>query len=176
MVDIVYQSRTYTIEAGENLLSALLNRGEKIPYACRSGICHSCMLCIKNNNDSCDNSPEILNQNIKTNNALILACQTKVDCPLILKLPSRDTIKATIINIHPLSKLDNIITFMAEIPLIKKEIKSIAVSYQSMKGIFSVVNLYDNKIQCHIKRKAGDALTEWLIEQAVIGNRVFLIH
>jgi NAD(P)H-flavin reductase/ferredoxin len=41
---IVYQGKEYDSEAGETVLECLLRHGVNVPYSCRSGVCHSCMM------------------------------------------------------------------------------------------------------------------------------------
>lgn len=70
---ITYQNRQYTVEAGDVLLDALTNQGVALSYACRRGVCHTCMLqCMEG--DLPEASQQGLKQTQREQN-FFLACQ-----------------------------------------------------------------------------------------------------
>jgi NAD(P)H-flavin reductase/ferredoxin len=44
MPEIVYENNTYTTAAGESVLDCLHRHGHDIPYGCKVGACHSCLM------------------------------------------------------------------------------------------------------------------------------------
>lgn len=44
MASVVFEGGAYSLESGESVLACLTRNGHDIPNACRSGVCHSCMM------------------------------------------------------------------------------------------------------------------------------------
>lgn len=64
---ITYQGKQYANEAGETVLECLLRHGVSVPYSCRSGVCHSCLMRAINGTPAADSQkglkPSLVSQN-----------------------------------------------------------------------------------------------------------------
>lgn len=44
MTKLIFEQKTIAAQAGQSVLDALLQAGIRIPYSCRQGVCHSCLI------------------------------------------------------------------------------------------------------------------------------------
>lgn len=76
MPDLLVGGRRYPVVAGANLLDALLGNGVRVPYSCRAGSCHACLVrCVAG--DVLDARPEALSD-ARLREGWRLACQCRV--------------------------------------------------------------------------------------------------
>ena len=90
MPDLLAAGRTWSVPAGSNLLDALNHAGLRVPYSCRAGSCHACMVrCTAG--DVQDAMPDALNAAQRAE-GWRLACQCRVASDLAVELfdPLRD--------------------------------------------------------------------------------------
>jgi CDP-4-dehydro-6-deoxyglucose reductase, E3 len=85
---ISYGQSTFTAEAGENVLDCLSRNGIAVPHACRSGVCHSCLMHAEEGP-----IPELAQNGLKTTykkQNLFLACQCSPEADMRVSLPETD--------------------------------------------------------------------------------------
>lgn len=76
MPELNVGERHWTVEAGSNLLDSLNQAGVRVPYSCRAGSCHACLVrCISG--EPADALPEALDAG-KRQQGWRLACQCRV--------------------------------------------------------------------------------------------------
>jgi NAD(P)H-flavin reductase/ferredoxin len=76
MPELKVADRQWTVAAGSNLLDALNHGGVPVPYSCRAGSCHACLVqCVKG--DVRDSRPDALRP-AQRDNGWRLACQCQV--------------------------------------------------------------------------------------------------
>lgn len=88
--------QAWSVPAGSNLLDALNDAGLRVPYSCRSGSCHACLVrCVRG--EVLDEQPEALSEE-RREQGWRLACQCRVIEDLEVQLfdPSRDGLPATV--------------------------------------------------------------------------------
>jgi len=88
--------QAYPLTAGSNLLDALLAAGIAVPYSCRAGSCHACMVrCV--GGEPLDAKPEALTA-AQREQGWRLACQCRVVDDLSVEVydPLRDGLPATV--------------------------------------------------------------------------------
>jgi NAD(P)H-flavin reductase/ferredoxin len=89
-------SRHWEVAPGSNLLDALNGAGLSVPYSCRAGSCHACLVrCVQGEPD--DALPEALAQD-KREQGWRLACQCRVASDLVVEVfdPLRDGLPAQV--------------------------------------------------------------------------------
>lgn len=96
MPELQVGERSWTVTAGSNLLDALNEAGLAVPYSCRAGSCHACLVrCVQG--QPLDARPEALDES-KRSQGWRLSCQCRVEEDLQVALfdPRQDGIAATV--------------------------------------------------------------------------------
>lgn len=96
MPELRVAGQTLTVERAANLLDSLLAAGLNVPYSCRSGSCHACMVqCLTGEPE--DNKPRALSPEQRMQ-GWRLACQCQVVDDLIVELfdPNKQAVAATV--------------------------------------------------------------------------------
>jgi len=76
MPELTVANRQWTVAAGSNLLDALNQSGVPVPYSCRAGSCHACLVqCVTG--DVRDSRPDALSP-VQRDQGWRLACQCQV--------------------------------------------------------------------------------------------------
>lgn len=97
MPDLQAAGRSWSVPAGSNLLDALNQAGLRVPYSCRAGSCHACLVrCIAG--EVQDDMPEALDAAQRAQ-GWCLACQCRVSGDLAVEVfdPLRDGLPADIL-------------------------------------------------------------------------------
>lgn len=103
MPELQVGDRQWTVAAGSNLLDSLNQAGVSVPYSCRAGSCHACLVrCLDGEPD--DALPEALDAG-KRQQGWRLACQCRVIGDLKVQAfdPLRDGLPARVAQAHWLS-------------------------------------------------------------------------
>ena len=99
MPELRVAGQAFAVNPGTNLLDALLNAGIAVPYSCRAGSCHACMVrCVSG--EPLDGKPEALAEK-QREQGWRLACQCRVVDDLGVEVfdPLRDGLPATITSV-----------------------------------------------------------------------------
>lgn len=96
MPELRVGERRFTVPPASNLLDALNDAGCAVPYSCRAGSCHACLVRCLDGMPG-DAKPEALAQDMREQ-GWRLACQCSVNSDLVLELfdPRRDGVAATV--------------------------------------------------------------------------------
>lgn len=170
MPHIDFMGYSYHLDPGENLLDGLLRHGIKIPFSCRAGVCHCCMLQLKKG------SPPPLSQHHlspeQISKGYILACQSAVSGALTLAGIRRNETTAILAARQPLSATSLRLTLIPRFPINPGTDSRITLTAEKLTGLFPVERLSDGGDELYIivERKAGDALSAWLHDQASPGD------
>lgn len=104
MPDIRVGERCWSVATGSNLLDALNEAGLAVPYSCRAGSCHACMVrCLDGQPQ--DARPEALDP-VKRQQGWRLSCQCRVESDVQVALfdPLQDGIGASVAGVDWLSQ------------------------------------------------------------------------
>ncbi|MBH3430663.1 iron-sulfur-binding ferredoxin reductase [Pseudomonas alkylphenolica] len=104
MPDIRVGERCWSVATGSNLLDALNEAGLAVPYSCRAGSCHACMVrCLDGQPQ--DARPEALDP-VKRQQGGRLSCQCRVESDVQVALfdPLQDGIGASVAGVDWLSQ------------------------------------------------------------------------
>jgi NAD(P)H-flavin reductase/ferredoxin len=103
MPELHVGDRQWSVAAGAPLLDALNDAGLSVPYSCRAGSCHACMVrCVRG--EPLDELPQALDAD-KRDKGWRLACQCRVVEDLCIEIfdPLRDGLPAVVSDCHWLS-------------------------------------------------------------------------
>lgn len=95
MPELHVGERHWSVAAGSNLLDALNQAGVAVPYSCRAGSCHACL--VRCRGDIQDNQPDALSPT-QRQDGWRLACQCQVSGDVQVEAfdPQRDGLPATV--------------------------------------------------------------------------------
>eukprot|EP01132_Coremiostelium_polycephalum_P020674 gene20674-24569_t len=98
MPELHVGERHWSVAAGSNLLDALNQAGVAVPYSCRAGSCHACL--VRCQGDIQDNQPDALSP-AQRQDGWRLACQCQVAGDLQVEAfdPLRDGLPATVLSV-----------------------------------------------------------------------------
>jgi NAD(P)H-flavin reductase/ferredoxin len=98
MPELHVGERHWSVAAGSNLLDALNQAGVAVPYSCRAGSCHACL--VRCQGDLQDNQPDALSP-AQRQDGWRLACQCQVVADLQVEAfdPLRDGLPATVLSV-----------------------------------------------------------------------------
>ncbi|MPQ67245.1 MULTISPECIES: iron-sulfur-binding ferredoxin reductase [Pseudomonas] len=117
MPELRVGERGWSVAAGSNLLDALNQAGVAVPYSCRAGSCHACLVrCVYG--EPQDNRPEAL-AFAQRERGWRLACQCQVREDLQVEVfdPRRDGLSATVAELEWLSPTVLRLRLLPERPL-----------------------------------------------------------
>ncbi len=178
MPDIIFAQKTCLLKQGDNLLEGLLQHGIKVPYSCRAGFCHSCLLQLIEGLPPDGSQAKLTCEQIKKR--YILACQSVVLGNLRLQAVIRDEIPAKVSNIEkmtptcvrlklslrfPFTQLPNKTNASIRIIINTKIAREYAVDSIEQKGMLLLFQ---------IERKAGDAFSVWAHDLVSRGDQVLI--
>ena len=172
---IYFAGKQYALDEGENLLSGLLRQQVRIPFSCRAGVCHSCLL--KLDKGTLPLESQLTLSADQREKQCFLACQSLVNSDLSISMPSRNFIPARVINLTKLSATELQLTLSTRFPLDVQVGHSIKLSTQA--GVESqhtvhAVNCTQDTIELIVFRKAGDEFSRWLHESCQTGDSFIL--
>ncbi|WP_248767803.1 iron-sulfur-binding ferredoxin reductase [Pseudomonas sp. MWU12-2345] len=117
MPELRVGERGWSVAVGSNLLDALNQAGVAVPYSCRAGSCHACLVrCV--HGETQDNRPEAL-AFAQRERGWRLACQCQVREDLQVEVfdPRRDGLSATVAELEWLSPTVLRLRLLPERPL-----------------------------------------------------------
>ncbi|WP_025126760.1 iron-sulfur-binding ferredoxin reductase [Pseudomonas sp. PH1b] len=103
MPEVTVGTQRWSVEPGSNLLDALNQAGVAVPYSCRAGSCHACLVhCVQGTPS--DSRPDALSDE-QRRRGWRLACQCRVVEDLQVETfdPLRDGLPATVVGLDWLS-------------------------------------------------------------------------
>ncbi|MDP0588393.1 MAG: 2Fe-2S iron-sulfur cluster binding domain-containing protein [Candidatus Endonucleobacter bathymodioli] len=178
MHEIKFSDRSYILETGETLLDGLLRQGARVPYSCKSGICHSCLLKLE-----CGNPPkgsQVLLSQKQIQSRYILACQSKINSNIHIKLMKRDDTPATIISTTATTTtcvtLELHLRFPVQALTESSQSDLTLIINHALSKQCAIENIDKNgqKLSIVVERTVGDNFSTWIHEKANKGSQVML--
>ena len=175
MTSITYQNQQHDVNPQETVLDCLLRHDVDIPYACKAGVCHVCVMACEEG----DVPSEAINglRDIQIDNGYFLACQCvpaqslKIDIAdesrlfSIAWLESKTSLSDTIskLILKPKIKLDYLAGQFINIRMNKSHIRS-----------YSLANMpnQDGTIELHIKKMHNGKLSHWLVDDSNVTDEI----
>lgn len=175
MHKLTLNTSTFDNKEGDTVLDTLLSNGIDIPYACKAGVCQSCLI------RSPDQMPPVDAQKglkkTQQANHFFLACQCHPTKDMTLELdPNEQPFIAS--EVMRVSLLNNDI-----LELILKHPEGFNfqpgqfINLRNSKGIvrsYSIANAKntDNTLELHIRKLANGQFSEWVHQQLKVGDAI----
>ena len=169
MPTITYQNTAVIIEAPETLLEGLEKVDIKIPFSCRSGICHSCIM--QADRQPPPDAQQGLNANQKAQ-YYFLACRCIPKSNMKINLiGNTDRIQGTVINKQMLN--ESVLGLWIQIDSRWFPGQYLTIWHDETEGrSYSIASLCDQNqtIELHIKRHDQGLVSSWLHDDIKTGD------
>lgn len=174
---IQFQGNSYPLNEQENLLDGLLRQNARIPYSCRAGVCHSCMLRVSAGCAPVEGQSSLTPGQI--NKGYILACQTLVSDNLSLSLPTRNEVPGILTDLTPLSSTEIQVRVSTRLPFEVNAGEYVTlICNEGIEASYPVTDISDDlqTLECIIIRSAGGTpFSAWIHSRAKTGDRLMVI-
>jgi NAD(P)H-flavin reductase/ferredoxin len=175
VASVTYEKKTIELADDQSVLEGLLDAGFDIPFACKAGACHSCLMVAKEGVPPND-AQKGLKQTQQVQN-FFLACSCKPESDLTISLPSDDAVR-----IHcSVTSKSNLSTDVIELRLRpEKPLEYRAGQYLTLwkdhhdgrsYSLASVPEL-DEDLILQIRDFPNGVLSEWVHNQLQLGGKV----
>lgn len=177
MVQILFGDKTCQSAPGESLLETLLAQHCRIPWSCRAGLCHSCLMQVTRGS-----VPEQACTNLSSDqiaSGFFLACQCYPTSDITIRLPER--------HLQPQPAVITGKDFLAPTLLAVRLAPRLPLQYRPGQHILLWRNATDSRHYCllsqagqdnelliHVERRVGGTFSKWLFDEASCGTRVML--
>lgn len=175
MVTLTIAENSYSCLSGESVLDALLRQNVNIPFACKKGTCHSCMVrCV-------DGQPPLTSQsglkNTLQKQNFFLSCQCLPKQDMTIRLPDQsefyrmgEVVENRLLN---RSTILLIIAFADAFEFNAGQF----VNLQRNDGLtrsYSIANIpqQSNILEFHIRRLPDGAFSTWLHDEICVGDSI----
>ncbi|MGH1485009.1 MAG: 2Fe-2S iron-sulfur cluster-binding protein [Cellvibrionaceae bacterium] len=173
MPNITYNDTAISIEEPETILEGLEREGFKIPFSCRAGLCHSCMM-------QAEEQPPVtaqqgLSDNQKAQNFfLACSCIPKVDMQINL-IGDTNRIQGKVVDKKLLN--NDVLGLFIQIDCRWFPGQYLNVWFDDTQGrSYSIASLCDDNkiIELHIKRHDQGLVSRWLHDEVMVDQSITL--
>ncbi|MCP3687617.1 MAG: 2Fe-2S iron-sulfur cluster binding domain-containing protein [Gammaproteobacteria bacterium] len=175
MPSITFNSRHYHCRENETLLEVFLRNGVNVPFSCKNGICHACLL-------RCTNTqpPEAAQKGIKQSLAgknYLLSCKCKPEQDMEVALPRPSDILTNAILVEKELLNSDIYRLLIDPTA---QVYYHAGQIINLHGPEDIVRSYsiasvpaeDLYIELHVKRVIGGHITGWIFDELNVGDQI----
>ena len=175
MVTLTYADDTHACEPGESVLAVLLRNNVDVPFSCRAGVCHSCLIRRSDGSVPASSQPG-LKPTLREQN-YFLACQLVPDEDIAVSLPDDagvvghaivtglDCIGQNICRIH--LETATPLCYRAGQYLNLRRQDGLARSY----SLASVPGM-DKHLELHVRRRDNGRMSTWINDELKAGDRL----
>ncbi|MGH1440378.1 MAG: 2Fe-2S iron-sulfur cluster-binding protein [Cellvibrionaceae bacterium] len=171
MPQITYKDNSVIIDEPESVLEGLEKAGFEIPFSCRAGICHSCMM-------QAEQQPPITSQQGLSENQkaqhffLACSCIPKTDMSVSL-IGDTSITQATVIEKKKVN--DSVLALFIQVDFRWYPGQYLTVWRDDIQGrSYSIASLceQDKIIELHVKRHDQGLVSRWLHDELVVGQSI----
>ena len=175
MPEITYQGKTYPCAPNETVLDTLLRHGIEVPYSCRAGSCHTCMLhCLSG--ELTAPSQKDLKPALKSLK-YFLACQCVPPQDLVVALPDDEDVYVSARLVEKTQLSPSVWRFRLETAV---PVYYHAGQFLNLKNDAGWVRSYslaslpaeDESLELHVRRMPGGQMSHWLIDNFSVGMHI----
>lgn len=175
MVTLTYGDDTHSCEPGESVLETLLRNDVDVPFSCRAGVCHSCLLRRSDGSVPPSSQPG-LKPTLRERN-YFLACQLVPDEDIAVSLPDDAQVTGHAVVVELDNVNEHICRVLLEpatplyyhagqyVNLRRKD--GLARSY-SLASVPSV----DKHLEVHVRRLDNGRMSNWINDDLDVGDRL----
>ncbi len=176
MPTVQFNSAEFTLQENESVLDCLLRHEQKVPHACKSGVCQACLVKAVDK-DATTQAQKSLKPTLQVQ-GYALACQWVPEQDVRVSLPALDecAVAVRISRIEPLNHriVRLLLTVDGDGPMFPYY-PGQYLNITNAAGIsrsYSIANYYaaDQYIELHIQHMPMGAFTGWLFTQAKVGD------
>ena len=177
-ISIQFQGRTFGSQPSESVLDTLLRHNQIIPWSCRAGLCHACLVQVVSG-DIPKQSQQGLTPEQKTDN-LLLACQCYPEDSLELQIfeRSHQPMQAIITHMRALSPTLMEVSFSPQFPFAYESGQHLLLGCKKseISDHYAILSCRHEEadLRVHVARKAGHPFSSWLFEEAQPGTHIWL--
>ncbi|WP_422410310.1 MULTISPECIES: 2Fe-2S iron-sulfur cluster-binding protein [unclassified Endozoicomonas] len=170
---ITLSNRAYPVDKNQNLLDSLLAKGEKIPFSCRSGICHACLMKADTGHLSERSQAGLSSE--KVHEGYFLACQCLPENDMTVSLPGRSHTQAIITGKQFLCPTVVALTLAPRHPMnyFPGQHVCIDTGLRLKKECYlASVPSMDQTMVIQVQRKVADPFSTWAHDFAETGQKI----
>jgi ferredoxin-NADP reductase/ferredoxin len=173
---VCHEGQSVELAEGQSVLDALLAQGVPVPYACRAGICQSCLMRAVEGQPPAS-SQQGLKETLRLQN-YFLACVCHPTENLRVALPSAQelNVPATVTGLRRLNAEIIELTLMAHAPLDYRAGQFIAVinkdTGQGRSYSLASVPGEEESLHLHVRRLPGGRISGWIHEELRAGQTI----
>ncbi len=170
MAEIHFGNKIYPCAQGESALDTLLRYHVQVPWSCRAGLCHSCIM-----QATQGHIPAQAQQGLTTEqktDGLLLACQCVPETPITLQLLHRNLqpVQAIITKTRLLTPTLIEITLSPSLPLTYRpgQFLSLSRSRDQPGNLYTLVSRpwAEPDLRIQVARRVGGQFSSWLFDEA----------
>lgn len=173
MVQVKYGVHEIAVRAGETLLDACLRQGVLLPFSCRAGSCHTCMM--RAPGAALTSVSQVgLDVSLQAKGYFLpCKCRPEADMQVLPPDPADITFDAVLVERQPLSRRVQRLRFEPLRHLTIAAGQHVQVVHASgVTRPYSVASLpeHDYFLDLHVDHHPGGLVSHWLCEQAHVGD------
>ncbi|RDH42938.1 2Fe-2S iron-sulfur cluster-binding protein [Zooshikella ganghwensis] len=173
---IQFKDQNIHCDKQQILLDELLAAGCSVPFSCRAGLCHSCLMYATAGTPP-KTAQQGLNQEQLQKNGF-LACQCHPDADLVVRLPSHqhDAMPAIITSVTALNQVVKQVQISPSRLIDYHPGQQIKLTHHGHERTYTLVSHpeQDQELIIHVQRIAGGNISQWLCESAAPGDTITL--
>ncbi|MGY0217244.1 2Fe-2S iron-sulfur cluster-binding protein [Endozoicomonadaceae bacterium StTr2] len=171
---VQYEGRQYPVKPGQSVLDALLEAKVRVPFSCRSGLCHACMM--ETTQGLAPTTAQSGLSATEIRQGAFLACQCHPRNNLAIRRPDRQQqTEAIVTEIKELSPTVKALTISPRNPLDYHPGQYLSV-WQNKHECrdLSIVSLPEitNNITFHVERHISSSFSRWVHEELKPGDKL----
>ncbi|MCK5894271.1 MAG: 2Fe-2S iron-sulfur cluster binding domain-containing protein [Endozoicomonadaceae bacterium] len=177
MTHIQFNNQTYTVSPGKSLLEELLAQNCRIPWSCRAGLCHSCLMQMTEGSVPIEACQGLSDDQME--NGFFLACQCYPTSNMTTRLPERhlQAQPALITRKTILSPTLLAIRIAPRMPLQYRPGQHVRLWKNSTCGSrYCLLSQPEtaSELLIHVERRVGGKVSGWLFDEIDSGTQVTL--
>ncbi len=175
MISLTYGNDTHTCEPGESVLAVLLRSNVDVPYSCRAGACHSCLLRRSDGAVPASSQPG-LKPTLREQN-YFLACQLVPDEDISVSLPDDALVTghAIVVGLEHLNKDICRVLLEPATPLYYHAGQYINLRRQDgLARSYSLASVpsVDKHLELHVRRLDNGRMSNWINDVLQVGDQL----
>ena len=178
MAEIHFGEHILSCDSGDTALDTLLKHNVQVPWSCRAGLCHSCLL-QATDGDIPPASQHGLNKEQRSD-GLLLACQCIPESTLKLQTLRRalQPMQAIITGTRLINPTLMELTFSPRLPVNYRpgQFLSLSLDKHESGTRFTLISRpwKEADLRIHVSRKVGGGFSSWLFDEAEIGQMIWI--
>jgi CDP-4-dehydro-6-deoxyglucose reductase len=171
MTTIQFKDQKFTIMEGTSVLDVLLENGQNIPYGCRAGACHACILIAKPEQIPDDCQAGLSTAEVQKGYFLSCQCQAEIDMQVAIPDRCSEKIVVTIADKYMLNKRTLGLRLNSRLRWQAGQYLTLWINDHCARcySIASVARL-DSQMELHIRVHPNGQVSQHLIDHCDIGD------